>query len=107
MCTRKMAHAYMYAVRSCILREKRRQGPVPSSVLAEATKRRAELLERLADVDDHLAELLLSERPFPEKEVTDAIRRATLDLKFSPVMMVQRCTQTRVCVCVCVHREGR
>ena len=64
---------------------------IPSASLPEAEKRRAELIEKLVDVDDHLAELVLDEKPITEKDMKAAIRRATIALKFSPVMMV--CTE--------------
>jgi len=69
--------------------EKRRLAPIPANVLPEAERRRAELIDKLADVDDHLAELVLEEKPITEADLQAAIRRATVSLKFSPVMMVR------------------
>ena len=69
--------------------EKRRIANVPANFLAEAERRRTELVEKLVDVDDQLAELVLDEKPVTEADLQAAIRRATVSLKFSPVMMVR------------------
>ena len=45
------------------------------------------LIEILADVDDDMAELFLSEVEPTETQIKDAIRRATVGLKFTPVFM--------------------
>ena len=50
-------------------------------------QKRAILIEALADVDDEIAEIYLDERiPTPE-QLYAAIRRATIALKFTPIMM--------------------
>lgn len=60
---------------------------VPADVLELAQAKRSLLIETLADVDDEIAEVFLDERvPSPE-EIKAAIRRATISLKFSPVLM--------------------
>ena len=69
--------------------EKRRIANVPANFLAEAERRRTELVEKLVDVDDQLAELVLDEKPVTEADLQAAIRRATVSRKFSPVMMVR------------------
>jgi elongation factor G len=48
---------------------------------------RAELLERVADVDDEVAELFLMEEEVPEETLRAAIRRATISCQFVPVCM--------------------
>ena len=50
-------------------------------------ERRAELIERVAEVDETLAETFLMEEPIGELELRDAIRRATIALKFVPVFV--------------------
>lgn len=52
-----------------------------------AKAKRAELLEQLSDVDDGMAEIFLNDQEPTVAELTDAIRRATVGLKFSPVFM--------------------
>ena len=42
--------------------------------LALATERRAELVEKVADVDEHLGELFLMEEPIDEPTLREAIR---------------------------------
>lgn len=42
--------------------------------LASATKKRAELVEKVADVDEHLGELFLMEEPIDEPTLREAIR---------------------------------
>ena len=60
---------------------------IPADVRQVAEERRAKLIETLADVDDEIAEIFLEERiPTPE-QIQAAIRRATVSLKFTPVLM--------------------
>lgn len=61
--------------------------PVPASFTGQVETKRAELIERLADVDDIIAELFLNEQPISPSELHAAIRRATIALKFQPVFM--------------------
>jgi elongation factor G len=59
----------------------------PPAEYVEATKAaRALMVERVADVDDTLAEKFLAEEPVSNEELKAAIRRATLALKMTPVM---------------------
>jgi elongation factor G len=59
----------------------------PPAEYAEAVKAtRAEMVEKVADVDDTLAEKFLAEEPISDDELRAAIRRATLALKMTPVM---------------------
>jgi len=63
----------------------REEAPPPEYV--EATKAaRALMVEKVADVDDTLAEKFLAEEPVSNEELKAAIRRATLALKMTPVM---------------------
>ncbi|BCS24114.1 elongation factor G [Aspergillus puulaauensis] len=60
---------------------------IPAKVKEIAEERRRMLIETLADVDDDMAELFLSEVEPTETQIRDAIRRATIGLKFTPVFM--------------------
>ncbi|KAI8955718.1 elongation factor G 1 [Xylaria longipes] len=60
---------------------------LPEDLQAFAEEKRQVLIEKLADVDDEIAEIFLEEgTPTPE-QIMNAIRRSTIALKFSPVMM--------------------
>lgn len=60
---------------------------IPADLKELAEEKRQELIEKLADVDDEIAELYLDEKvPTPE-QIKAAIRRSTIALKFTPVMM--------------------
>jgi elongation factor G len=61
--------------------------PVPTSLVEECEEKRKELIERLAEVDDDIAELFISEiEPSPE-QIRTAIRKQTIARKFVPVFM--------------------
>ncbi|KAH0256096.1 hypothetical protein KCU91_g17120, partial [Aureobasidium melanogenum] len=60
---------------------------IPAEVKQVAEERRAMLIETLADVDDEIAEMFLDEQEPSVAQIKAAIRRATISLKFSPVMM--------------------
>lgn len=60
---------------------------IPESVKQLAAERRARLIETLADVDDEMAEIFLDERTPTQEQIKAAIRRATISLKFTPVLM--------------------
>lgn len=50
-------------------------------------EKRQELIEHLSNVDDTLGELYLNETKLTEKDIMDAIRRACLKRKFTPVLV--------------------
>ena len=54
---------------------------------ATVASRRAELVERIAEVDETVGELFLMEEPVDCETLRAGIRRATLALKFVPVFM--------------------
>ena len=54
---------------------------------ATVSARRAELVERVAEVDEIVGELFLLEEPVDAETLKGGIRRATLALKFVPVFM--------------------
>jgi elongation factor G len=59
----------------------------PPAEYAELTKkRREEIIEAVAEVDDALAEKVLGGEEVSNEELREAIRRATLALKMTPVM---------------------
>ena len=53
----------------------------------EVKEKRQEMIERLAEVDDQIAELFLGEEEVPIEVLIDSIRRQTIGLKFVPVFM--------------------
>jgi elongation factor G len=64
-----------------------REDECPADLVDFAQEKRSLLIETLADVDDHMAEVFLDERVPSPDEIKAAIRRATIGLKFSPVVM--------------------
>ena len=64
-----------------------REDECPADLVDFANEKRSLLIETLADVDDHMAEVFLDERVPSPDEIKAAIRRATIGLKFSPVVM--------------------
>lgn len=64
-----------------------REEAVPGELLEEAKKRREELVAALGDFDDVVAEKYLGGEEITADELRPAIRKATLSLKFTPVMM--------------------
>ncbi len=65
------------------------QGPVPAALAASLEEKRAELVERVAEVDDGLAEAFLERgaAAVTAEELAAAIRRATLSRRFFPVFL--------------------
>lgn len=60
---------------------------IPADLKELANQKRQELIEKLADVDDEIAEMFLDEITPTPLQIKAAIRRATIGLKFTPVMM--------------------
>ncbi|CAK7227298.1 Elongation factor G, mitochondrial [Sporothrix bragantina] len=60
---------------------------IPADLVDFANEKRQELIEKLADVDDEMAELFLEEQEPTPAQIKAAIRRATISLKFTPVLM--------------------
>jgi elongation factor G len=63
-----------------------REEDVPAEYAARAVEAREEIIHAVAEVDDTLAEKFLSEEPISVDDLRQAIRRATLALKMTPVM---------------------
>jgi len=60
--------------------------PIPSDLEEEAVKYRDQLLETLADKDDHIMEKYLGEEEISAEELHRAIRRATINLELVPLL---------------------
>ena len=80
----RMKAIYNDGAKGEIIRE---EDTIPDSVKKVAEERRAKLIETLADVDDEIAEIYLDERTPSQEQIKAAIRRATISLKFTPVLM--------------------
>ena len=63
-----------------------REEEVPAEYADAAKLAREEIVQKVADVDDELAEKFINEEPVSVEELRAAIRRATLALKMTPVM---------------------
>ncbi|KAF2192624.1 elongation factor G, mitochondrial [Zopfia rhizophila CBS 207.26] len=60
---------------------------IPADLVELAKEKRQKLIETLADVDDEIAEIFLDEKEPTPEQIKAAIRRATVSLKFTPVLM--------------------
>ncbi|KAF7846382.1 hypothetical protein BT93_L4479 [Corymbia citriodora subsp. variegata] len=60
---------------------------IPEEFKAVVEERRSMLIETLADVDEEIAELFLDEKEPSINQIKAAVRRATIALKFTPVLM--------------------
>lgn len=60
---------------------------IPADLVDVCNERKRMLIEAIADVDDDIAEIYLDEREPTMDQLKAAIRKATIGLKFSPVMM--------------------
>ena len=64
-----------------------REEDIPAELLDEAKKRRDDLVAAMGDFDDTVAEKYLDGKEISAEELRPVIRKATLSLKFTPVMM--------------------
>lgn len=60
---------------------------IPADLQQTCNERRAKLIETLADVDEEIADLFLEGEEPTQHQLKAAIRRATISLKFTPVLM--------------------
>ena len=60
---------------------------IPNSVITLARQKRQELIEQLAEVDDEIGEMLIMDEEPSVTQLVEAIRRATVGLKFTPVFL--------------------
>ena len=59
---------------------------IPERLAEAAAAAREHLLEEVSHYDDGLVELILEEAPIPEERLKEAIRKATLSTKLTPVL---------------------
>ncbi len=64
-----------------------REEDVPAALKAEAEKRRHDLVAAMADLDEKIGDKFLMEEPITNDELAAAVRKATIELKFTPVFM--------------------
>lgn len=69
---------------------------IPAEVLDLAKDKRRELIEQLAEVDEEMGDLLIMEEDPTTEQLANAIRRATISLKFSPVFLGSAIKNTAV-----------
>jgi elongation factor G len=60
---------------------------IPERFVEEAATRRAEMLERLAEVDEEIQELYLADEKITVEQIKKAIRRQTIRNQFTPVFV--------------------
>ncbi|KAJ3002020.1 UNVERIFIED_CONTAM: Elongation factor G, mitochondrial, partial [Siphonaria sp. JEL0065] len=60
---------------------------IPAELKEKVAEKRQELIETIADVDDEIGEIFLNEETPTNEQLSAAIRRATISLKFCPVFM--------------------
>jgi len=58
---------------------------IPAELMEEAAQKREELIERVSETDDLLMDKYLQEEEITPDEIREGIRRATLELKITPV----------------------
>lgn len=64
-----------------------REEEIPEDLVAEADKRRGELIEKLAEIDENLQEKYLAEAEITIPDIKAAIRKGVRELTFFPVLM--------------------
>ena len=61
-------------------------GPIPENMMEQAKEARRNLIEKVADLDDEIAELYLEDKEIPTDKLMAAIRTATIKLMMVPVL---------------------
>jgi len=61
------------------------RGEIPAELKEIADKYREELVESVAETDEHLLEKYLGGQPLSEKEISEGIRKGCIELAFTPV----------------------
>ncbi len=61
-------------------------GPIPENMMEQAQEARRNLIEKVADLDDEIAELYLEDKEIPTDKLMAAIRQATIKLMMVPVL---------------------
>lgn len=64
-----------------------REENIPTDLLAEAQKKRSELIECLAEIDENIQEKFISEAEVTVEDLKIAIKKGVKDLTFFPIMM--------------------
>ncbi|KAI4454052.1 translation elongation factor g-related [Holotrichia oblita] len=59
---------------------------IPADMMEEAKKYRAIMIEKIAEVSDELTEKFLDGKDFTESEIKAAIRKGTIEMRFTPVI---------------------
>ncbi|RCI11968.1 hypothetical protein L249_4616 [Ophiocordyceps polyrhachis-furcata BCC 54312] len=80
----EMKSLYFEGPRGTIVRN---SDQIPVTLQKLAAEKRQVLIEKLADVDDTMAEIFLEEKVPTKAQIKAAIRRATIARTFSPVLM--------------------
>jgi elongation factor G len=60
---------------------------IPEEFKAQATEYRGKLIETIADFNDHIMEAALEGKEVSEELIMQTVRKATIDLKITPVFM--------------------
>jgi len=61
-------------------------GPIPEDMVEEAAAAREHLLDELSHYDDELIELILEDADIEPERIKEAVRKATLEIKLTPVL---------------------
>lgn len=80
----RMKAIYNEGVKGNVVVEK---DEIPEDVLELAKEKRQELIEQLSEADETLCDKFLEEQPISNLDIMQAIRRATVGLRFTPVFM--------------------
>ncbi len=67
--------------------ENLREEDIPAALLDEAKQHRHDLVEKLADFDDAVAEAFLEGKDVPAEQLKPIIRKVTIELKATPVFI--------------------
>ena len=67
--------------------EEIKEVPIPGDLKATADERRTMMLDALSNFSDELTELILDEKEIPLTMLKDVIRKATIEMKLTPVFM--------------------
>jgi len=77
----------LVTMQSITFKEKERiVGNIPIALLPAANEARRQMIEKLADFNDEIAELYLEDKPIEENLLKTAIREATIKLLVTPVL---------------------
>lgn len=77
----------LVAMKAITFREKERiVSDIPANYAEQADDARRNLIEKIADIDDEIAELYLEEAEIKQDQLMVAIRRATIKLLVTPVL---------------------